>query len=164
MKIKSAIVPSPALIETYCRLLSTPEVESPAVKNLLATLLPAISKNNAWIYLHMILEMFSYRLSHIAVGFVKLWNYFVESLKWFVEKQSQHRVSLLNRLQAGLLTGPHNTTIKHPQLNASMEFTTLRLLLGKNIALRQVIIIKGTIFAVEKLIQINIGQTKQKKN
>lgn len=70
MKIKTNILPSPALIETYCRLLSSPEVASPAIKSLLGTLLPSILKSNAWIYLHMILEMFSYRLTHISVFFI----------------------------------------------------------------------------------------------
>ena len=67
--------------------------------------MPSLFKPAGWGILHVVLEMFSYRLHYI---------------------QSQFRLSLLSHLQAN----PHQNqvTSKHPQLNICMESTILRLI------------------------------------
>ncbi|CAB4065619.1 MED23 [Lepeophtheirus salmonis] len=60
-------------------------------------------KQGAWNILHVLLEIFSYRLHHI---------------------QSHFRLSLLNHLQQGILLS------KHTQLNLCIESTTLKLITG----------------------------------
>ncbi|XP_040568431.2 LOW QUALITY PROTEIN: mediator of RNA polymerase II transcription subunit 23 [Lepeophtheirus salmonis] len=94
---------APALIETYSRLLVYPELESLGIKGLLNQLLPLVFKQGAWNILHVLLEIFSYRLHHI---------------------QSHFRLSLLNHLQQGILLS------KHTQLNLCIESTTLKLITG----------------------------------
>ena len=56
---------SPALVETYSRLLVYTEIESLGIKGFLSPLLPAVFKSNAWGILYTLLEMFSYRMHHI---------------------------------------------------------------------------------------------------
>lgn len=58
---------SPALVETYSRLLVYTEIESLGIKGFLSRLLPTVCKSNAWSILYTLLEMFSYRLFHIQV-------------------------------------------------------------------------------------------------
>lgn len=60
---------SPALVETYSRLLVYTEIESLGIKGFLSRLLPTVCKSNAWSILYTLLEMFSYRLFHIQVKF-----------------------------------------------------------------------------------------------
>jgi hypothetical protein len=62
---------SPALIETYSRLLVYTEIESLGIKGFLSRLLPTVCKSNAWSILYTLLEMFSYRLFHIQVKILK---------------------------------------------------------------------------------------------
>jgi len=78
---KSQLALAPALVETYSRLLIYSEIESLGIKGLLNQLLPQVFKQNSWGFLHMLLEMFSYRLHHI---------------------QAQFRLSLLSHLQMGI--------------------------------------------------------------
>lgn len=59
---------SPALVETYSRLLVYTEIESLGIKGFLSRLLPTVCKSNAWSILYTLLEMFSYRLFHIQVN------------------------------------------------------------------------------------------------
>jgi mediator of RNA polymerase II transcription subunit 23 len=59
---------SPALVETYSRLLVYTEIESLGIKGFLSRLLPTVCKSSAWGILYTLLEMFSYRLFHIQVG------------------------------------------------------------------------------------------------
>lgn len=106
---KVTVALAPALVETYCRLLVYSEIESLGIKGLLNQLLPQLFKPSAWGILHVVLEMFSYRLHHI---------------------QAQFRLSLLSHLQMGLVTGSHTVINKHPQLNICVEATTLRLITG----------------------------------
>lgn len=77
---KSNVALAPALVETYCRLLVFSEIESLGIKGLLnrEQLLPLMFKPAGWGILHVVLEMFSYRLHYI---------------------QAQFRLSLLSHLQ-----------------------------------------------------------------
>lgn len=77
---KSNVALAPALVETYCRLLVFSEIESLGIKGLLnrEQLLPLMFKPAGWAILHVVLEMFSYRLHYI---------------------QAQFRLSLLSHLQ-----------------------------------------------------------------
>ena len=106
---KSGSYLSPALVETYSRLMVYSEIESLGIKGFLNQLLPVVFKHNSWGVLHMLLEMFAYRLHHI---------------------QAQFRLSLLSHLQLGLITGNHSVMNKHPQLQICVESTILRLITG----------------------------------
>ena len=75
---KTNVALAPALVETYCRLLVFNEIESLGIKGLLNQLLPLLFKPAGWGILHVVLEMFSYRLHYI---------------------QAQLRLSLLSHLQ-----------------------------------------------------------------
>ena len=66
---KTALALSPASIETYCRLLVYSEIESLGIKGLLNQLLVNLFKPHAWGILHMVLEIFSYRLHHVQSQF-----------------------------------------------------------------------------------------------
>lgn len=96
---------SPALVETYSRLLVYTEIESLGIKGFLSRLLPTVCKSNAWTILYTLLEMFSYRLFHI---------------------QAHYRAQLL--LQLHNLT--QNSHINQAQLHLCFESTALRLLTG----------------------------------
>ena len=78
---------APALVETYCRLLVFSEIESLGIKGLLNQLLPLLFKPVGWGILHVVLEMFSYRLNYI---------------------QAHFRLSLLNHLQTSVMSSPHH--------------------------------------------------------
>ena len=106
---KNVVYPSPAIVETYSRLMVFSEIESLGIKGFLNQLLPVVFKHNCWGVLHMLLEMFAYRLHHI---------------------QAQFRLSLLSHLQLGLITGNHSVMNKHPQLQICVESTILRLITG----------------------------------
>ena len=106
---KSVVYLSPAVVETYSRLMVYSEIESLGIKGFLNQLLPVVFKHNCWGVLHMLLEMFAYRLHHI---------------------QAQFRLSLLSHLQLGLITGNHSVMNKHPQLQVCVESTILRLITG----------------------------------
>lgn len=83
-------VPTPALIETYARLLVYTEIESLGIKgflckfnslclvyivceiifcDFLVQLFPAVFKHQAWGILHILLEMFSYKMHHIPTHY-----------------------------------------------------------------------------------------------
>ncbi|KAG5667969.1 hypothetical protein PVAND_015928 [Polypedilum vanderplanki] len=96
---------SPALVETYSRLLVYTEIESLGIKGFLSRLLPTVCKSNAWSILYTLLEMFSYRLFHI---------------------QAHYRAQLL--LQLHNLT--QNSHINQAQLHLCFESTALRLITG----------------------------------
>ena len=55
---KSNVFLSPALVETYSRLMVYSEIESLGIKGFLNQLLPIVFKQNCWGVLHMLLEMF----------------------------------------------------------------------------------------------------------
>lgn len=97
---------SPALVETYSRLLVYTEIESLGIKGFLTQLLPAVFKSHAWGILYTLLEMFSYRINfHI---------------------QAHYRVQLLSHLHA-LSSVPHTDQM---QLHLCVESTALRLIQG----------------------------------
>lgn len=96
---------SPALVESYSRLLVYTEIESLGIKGFLSRLLPTVCKSNAWNILFCLLEMFSYRLFHI---------------------QAHYRAQLLTQLH-NLTQNAHNNQI---QLHLCFESTALRLLTG----------------------------------
>uniref|UniRef100_A0A1I8MQB3 Mediator of RNA polymerase II transcription subunit 23 n=1 Tax=Musca domestica TaxID=7370 RepID=A0A1I8MQB3_MUSDO len=98
-------VPTPALIETYARLLVYTEIESLGIKGFLTQLLPSVFKHQAWGMLHTLLEMFSYRLHHIP---------------------THYRVQLISHLHN---FAPIPQTNKM-QLNLCFESTALRLING----------------------------------
>ncbi|XP_061399738.1 mediator of RNA polymerase II transcription subunit 23 [Musca vetustissima] len=98
-------VPTPALIETYARLLVYTEIESLGIKGFLLQLLPAVFKHQAWGILHTLLEMFSYRLHHVP---------------------THYRVQLLSHLH-NLAPLPQTNKM---QLNICFESTALRLING----------------------------------
>jgi mediator of RNA polymerase II transcription subunit 23 len=100
---------SPALVETYCRLLVYSEIETLGVKGFLNQLLPLVFRENAWGILHVLLEIFSYRLHHI---------------------QAHFRLNLLTHLQGGLVGGTHPMLAKNAQLSLCIESTALRLITG----------------------------------
>lgn len=100
---------SPALVETYCRLLVYSEIETLGVKGFLNQLLPLVFRENAWGILHVLLEIFSYRLHHI---------------------QAHFRLNLLTHLQGGLVGGNHPMLSKNAQLSLCIESTALRLITG----------------------------------
>lgn len=96
---------TPALIETYSRLLVYSEIESLGIKGFLSQLLPAVFKQHAWGILHTLLEMFSYRLHHIP---------------------THYRVQLLSHLHS-LASVPQTNKM---QLNLCFESTALRIITG----------------------------------
>lgn len=96
---------SPALVETYSRLLVYTEIESLGIKGFLSRLLPTVCKSNAWSILYTLLEMFSYRLFHI---------------------QAHYRAQLLMQLHN--LT--QNSHVNQSQLHLCFESTALRLITG----------------------------------
>ncbi len=101
---------SPALVESYCRLLVSPEIENLGVKSFLNQLLPATFKQGAWGALHLLLEVASHRLHHVQANF---------------------RLSLLNHLQVALAGGAHPILNRNAQLNICIESTCLRLITGR---------------------------------
>uniref|UniRef100_A0A1A9X3H6 Mediator of RNA polymerase II transcription subunit 23 n=1 Tax=Glossina brevipalpis TaxID=37001 RepID=A0A1A9X3H6_9MUSC len=98
-------VPTPALVETYARLLVYTEIESLGIKGFLNQLLLQVFKHQAWGILHTLLEMFSYRLHHIP---------------------PHYRVQLLSHLHS-LASMPQTNKM---QLNLCFESTALRLING----------------------------------
>ncbi len=98
---------SPASVETYCRLLVYSEIESLCVKGLMTQLLPHVFKPHAWGILHIVLEIFSYRIHHV---------------------QSHFRLSLLNHLQSTVNSNPNSQLTKHFQLYSAVETASLRLI------------------------------------
>jgi len=96
---------SPALVETYSRLLVYTEIESLGIKGFLTRLLPTVCKSSAMSILYTLLEMFSYRLFHI---------------------QAHYRAQLLTQLH-NLSQSAHNNPT---QLHLCFESTALRLLTG----------------------------------
>ncbi|XP_037947513.1 mediator of RNA polymerase II transcription subunit 23-like [Teleopsis dalmanni] len=98
-------VPTPALVETYARLLVYTEIESLGIKGFLTQLLPTVFKHHAWGILHTLLEMFSFRLHHIP---------------------THYRVQLLSHLHS-LAPVPQTNKM---QLNLCFESTALRLITG----------------------------------
>lgn len=104
-KSKATIAQSPALIETYSRLLVYMEIESLGIKGFISQLLPTVFTHNAWGILHTLLEMFSYRLHHT---------------------QPHYRIQLLSHLHH-LSQSPQTN---QNQLQLCMESTALRLITG----------------------------------
>lgn len=96
---------SPALVETYSRLLVYTEIESLGIKGFLTQLLPAVFKSNDWDSLYTLLEMFSYRMHHI---------------------QPHYRIQLLSHLHSLAQIPPTNQM----QLHLCVESTALRLITG----------------------------------
>ncbi len=124
----ASLAVSPALVETYCRILVYTEIESLGLKSLMNQLLPQVTfsphlnshlktmlsaqvfKLGAWRELHMLLEIFSFRLHHI---------------------QPHFRLTMLNHLQVGLGGGMQVAITKNFQLNLCLESTALRLITGE---------------------------------
>ncbi|KAG8190668.1 hypothetical protein JTE90_001277 [Oedothorax gibbosus] len=96
---------SPALVETYSRLLVYSEIESLGIKSFITHLLPAVFRSSAWGILHTLLEMFSYRLHHF---------------------QHNYRVQLLSHLHSLAAL----TQTNQIQLHLCVESTVLRLIAG----------------------------------
>ncbi|KAK2720548.1 hypothetical protein QYM36_004432, partial [Artemia franciscana] len=95
----------PALVETYSRLLVYVELELLGIKGFIGQLLPSVFKPQAWVILHTLLEMFSYRLHHVL---------------------PQYRVQLLSHLHGLSEVVQSNQT----QLNLCIENAALRLIMG----------------------------------
>ncbi|XP_064486798.1 mediator of RNA polymerase II transcription subunit 23-like isoform X1 [Ornithodoros turicata] len=102
---KSSISLTPALVETYSRLLVYNEIESLGIKGFISHLLPTVFRQQAWGILHTLLEMFSYRLHHI---------------------QPHYRVQLLSHLHSLAAVPQTNQT----QLHLCVESTALKLITG----------------------------------
>lgn len=102
---KSNITLTPALVETYSRLLVYTEIESLGIKGFISQLLPTVFKSHAWGTLYTLLEMFSYRMHHI---------------------QPHYRVQLLSHLHSLAAVPQTNQT----QLHLCVESTALRLITG----------------------------------
>ncbi|RWS25047.1 Mediator of RNA polymerase II transcription subunit 23-like protein, partial [Leptotrombidium deliense] len=102
---KSTTMVSPALVETYSRLLIYTEIESLGIKGFMTQLLNTVWRNQAWSMLHTVLEMFIYRLHHVP---------------------AHYRIQLLGHLHT--LSNVPQTN--HTQLHLCMESTALRLILG----------------------------------
>ncbi|XP_056641984.1 mediator of RNA polymerase II transcription subunit 23 isoform X1 [Diorhabda carinulata] len=102
---KSGMPLSPALVETYSRLLVYTEIESLGIKGFLNQLLPQVYKFHAWGTLYTLLEMFSYRMHHI---------------------HPHYRVQLLSHLHSLAAVPQANQT----QLHLCVESTALRLITG----------------------------------
>ncbi|KAH8032628.1 hypothetical protein HPB51_026081 [Rhipicephalus microplus] len=102
---KSTVSLTPALIETYSRLLVYSEIESLGIKGFINHLLPTVFRQQAWGILHTLLEMFSYRLHHI---------------------QPHYRVQLLSHLHSLAAVPQTNQT----QLHLCVESTALKLITG----------------------------------
>ncbi|GIY39674.1 mediator of RNA polymerase II transcription subunit 23 [Caerostris darwini] len=102
---KSTHVLSPALVETYSRLLVYSEIESLGIKGFITHLLPTVFRSHAWSILHTLLEMFSYRLHHF---------------------QPHYRVQLLNHLHSLAAVPQTNQT----QLHLCVQSTALKLIAG----------------------------------
>nr|XP_023028639.1 mediator of RNA polymerase II transcription subunit 23 [Leptinotarsa decemlineata] len=102
---KSGMPLSPALVETYSRLLVYTEIESLGIKGFLNQLLPQVYKSHAWGTLYTLLEMFSYRMHHI---------------------HPHYRVQLLSHLHSLAAVPQANQT----QLHLCVESTALRLITG----------------------------------
>ncbi|EFA00475.1 mediator of RNA polymerase II transcription subunit 23 [Tribolium castaneum] len=96
---------SPALVETYSRLLVYTEIESLGIKGFISQLLPTVYKSHAWGTLYTLLEMFSYRMHHI---------------------HPHYRVQLLSHLHSLAAVPQANQT----QLHLCVESTALRLITG----------------------------------
>ncbi|XP_047129297.1 mediator of RNA polymerase II transcription subunit 23 isoform X1 [Hydra vulgaris] len=96
---------SPALVETYSRLLVYMEIELLGIKSFISQVLPNVIKRKAWSILHGLLEMFSYRLHHI---------------------QSHYRMSLISSL--------HNVVpvsdLDKVQIQICVVTTVLKLIMG----------------------------------
>ncbi|KAJ8957543.1 hypothetical protein NQ318_020582 [Aromia moschata] len=102
---KSGMPLSPALVETYSRLLVYTEIESLGIKGFISQLLPQVYKSHAWGTLYTLLEMFSYRIHHI---------------------HPHYRVQLLSHLHSLAAVPQANQT----QLHLCVESTALRLITG----------------------------------
>ena len=102
---KSNQCPSPALIETYSRLLIYTEIESLGIKGFMTQLLNQVFRSQSWSILHTLLEMFVYRLHHIP---------------------AHYRVQLLGSLH-NLSNAAQTNQV---QLHMCMESTALKLILG----------------------------------
>ncbi|XP_037867967.1 mediator of RNA polymerase II transcription subunit 23 [Bombyx mori] len=94
---------SPALVETYSRLLVYTEIESLGIKGFINQLLPNVFKSHAWGILHDLLDMFSYRIHHV---------------------QPHYRVQLLSNIHSLAAYPQANQT----QLQLCFESTALRLI------------------------------------
>ena len=102
---KNNMCPSPALVETYSRLLIYTEIETLGIKGFMSQLLNAVFRSQAWSILHTLLEMFVYRLHHVP---------------------AHYRVQLLGSLH-NLSNASQTNQI---QLHICMESTALKLILG----------------------------------
>ncbi|XP_034947212.1 mediator of RNA polymerase II transcription subunit 23 [Chelonus insularis] len=102
---KSNMPLTPALVETYSRLLVYTEIESLGIKGFISQLLPQVFKSHAWGTLYTLLEMFSYRMHHI---------------------QPHYRVQILSHLHNLAAVPQTNQT----QLHLCVESTALRMITG----------------------------------
>lgn len=99
----SNVALSPAVVETYSRLLVYMETESLGIKGLISQVFPKVLQNNSLGILNTLLEIFSYRLHHI---------------------QPQYRIQLLTNLH--MVAAAPNTD--HNQLQICVESTALRMI------------------------------------
>jgi len=63
---KTNVALSPALVETYSRLLVYTEIESLGIKGFVSQVLPKISSYQAWGILHTLIEILSYKFHHLG--------------------------------------------------------------------------------------------------
>lgn len=105
IKSKEESIISPALIETYSRLLIYVEIETLGIKSFVSQIIPHAVRSAAYGNLHILLEMFTYRIHHISANY---------------------RVQFLNHLHY-LSTLPHSD---QTQIHLCMESTALKLIMG----------------------------------
>lgn len=100
---------TPAMVETYSRLLVYTEIETFGVKNFINSILgaPTVGNwNQAWPIYHVLLEMFTYRLYHVPLAYKLQLLIHLHNLSSVVYQQN------------------------HVQLSLTMEATELKLILG----------------------------------
>ncbi|XP_015787237.1 mediator of RNA polymerase II transcription subunit 23 [Tetranychus urticae] len=102
---KDGTIISPALAETYSRLLIYIELETLGIKNFIQQVIPNAIRTQSWGTLNILFEMFIHRLHHIP---------------------APYRVQFLNQLHY-LANSPHSNQI---QLHSCMESTALKLITG----------------------------------
>uniref|UniRef100_A0A6G1S8A1 Mediator of RNA polymerase II transcription subunit 23 n=1 Tax=Aceria tosichella TaxID=561515 RepID=A0A6G1S8A1_9ACAR len=109
---QAAFIVTPALIETYGRLLVYPDSESFGIKAFIGHLMggpQAVWRYQAWDVYHVLLEMYSYRLHHLAAQFKYQMLVSMHSLSPMVYGANQIQLSMtLETAELKLLLGLSN--------------------------------------------------------
>jgi mediator of RNA polymerase II transcription subunit 23 len=109
---QSSYIVTPALIETYGRLLVYPDSESFGIKSFIGHLMggpQAVWRYQAWDVYHVLLEMYSYRIHHLSVQFKYQMLVSMHSLSPMVYGANQIQLSMtLETAELKLLLGLSN--------------------------------------------------------